>query len=525
MAVVAEFDIGSRPTVHSEVGAVATSQPLAARAAIELLETGGSAADAAVGAAAVLNVVDPRSTSIGGDAFALCWFGDVDAPTALSGTGISSAGLSVDALRAAGFESMPVQGPWAITVPGSVSAWAALLERYGRLELEQVLAPAIRIAEEGFHVTTFIGTEWDRSQGRLTKDEAASDTFLPGGRAPGIGERFANPDLAQTFRRLVSVGLRDMYEGELASAIAATVQAAGGPLTADDLASWRGAEWVEPIQRRYCGVDVYQLPPPGQGIVLLDALALYDSMDTTGFADQDHAVAESLKLAFADAFAYLADPDVSSVPTEALLSGMYIAERRLRIDMSRAAEQTAGKPSDTVFVAVADAEGGACSLIQSLYHGFGSGICVPGKGMLLQNRGAGFVLDEDHPNAAAPKKRPFHTIIPAMLAQDGKFLASFGVVGGYMQPQGQLQIMRNMFEREQDPQEAVDAPRLRVTSGVQLDLEPHYDLAIRADLEARGHAVSTLERFDAGGAQIVMRTDDGFAAASDPRKDGCAIGR
>jgi len=525
MTIVTEFEVGSRPTVRSEVGAVATSQPLAAQAAIELLDAGGSAADAAVGAAAVLNVVDPRSTSIGGDAFAFCWFDDADAPTALSGTGTSSSGLSVHALRAAGFETMPVQGPWAITVPGAASAWEALLARYGRLELEQVLAPAIRTAEQGFHVTPYIGLEWDRSQARLASDDAARATFLPGGRAPQVGERFANPDLARTFRRLVAAGLGDIYHGEVAAAIGAAVQAAGGPLSAADLAEWRGAEWVEPLHRRYQDVDVYQLPPPGQGIVLLEALALYDSMDATTEADEDHAVAEALKLAFADAFAYLADPDVSHVPTEALLSDEYIARRRLQIDMSRASNQTAGNPSDTVFIAVADAEGGACSLIQSLYHGFGSGICVPGAGMLLQNRGAGFRLDEEHPNAAAPKKRPFHTIIPAMLARDGKFLGSFGVVGGYMQPQGQLQILRNLFERGLDPQAAVDAPRLRVTDGCRLDCEPHYDASIVADLEGRGHEVSTLERFDAGGAQLVLRTDDGFAAASDLRKDGCAIGR
>jgi gamma-glutamyltranspeptidase/glutathione hydrolase len=525
MTVAAEFEVGARQTVQSERGAVATSQPLAAQVAIDLLEAGGSAADAAVGAAAVLNVVDPRSTSIGGDAFALCWFGDDAAPTAIAGNGPSSAGLTLDALRAAGHESMPVYGPWAITVPGSVSLWERLLERHGRLELEQVLAPAIRIAEEGFRVTHWIGTEWNRSRGRLENDAAARETFLPGDVAPGPGERFANPGLARSLRRLVSAGLRDMYEGELAAAIGGAVQAAGGPLSADDLARWGGAQWVEPISRSFRGVDVYQLPPPGQGIVTLEALGIYDALAADGEADQDHAVAEALKLGFADAFAYVADPDVSDVPTAALLADAYLAGRAREVDMARARSQSAGRPSDTVYVAVADAEGGACSFIQSLYHGFGSGVCVPGHGMLLQNRGAGFVMEEGHPNVAAPRKRPFHTIIPAMLGRDGRFLASLGVVGGYMQPQGQLQILRNLFQRGMDPQQAIDAPRLRVTNGVKLDLEPHYDPAVAAELESRGHELATLERFDAGGAQLVMRTDDGFAAASDPRKDGCALGR
>lgn len=515
----------TRGTVHGDAGAVATSHPLAARAAIDVLNDGGSAADAAVCAAAVLNVVDPRSTGIGGDAFALCWFGNVSAPTALAGAGVSSSGLSVESLRAARLETMPVHGPWTVTVPGAVSTWDALLTRYGKLGLERVLAPAIRIAEEGFEITPIVAADWARSRSRLAADAEAIATFLPGGAAPAVGERFANPALARSLRRLVTAGPRDLYEGKLAAAIAGAVQAAGGPLTTVDLADWGGAEWVEPIHRRFVDIDVYQLPPPGQGIVLLEALGLYEAVDARTPADEEHVAAEALKLAFCDAFAFLADPAAVAVPTQRLLSDSYLARRSHTIDVLRAGDPGPGPASETVYVAVADADGGACSFIQSLYHGFGSGICVPGTGILLQNRGAGFVADDAHPNRAAPRKRPFHTIMPTLLGRREEFLGCLGVVGGYMQPQGQMQILRALFERGIEPQEAVEAPRMRVSDGRRLDLEAGYDEALADELAARGHVVSTLEGFDAGGAQLVLLTDSGYAGASDPRKDGCAIGR
>jgi gamma-glutamyltranspeptidase/glutathione hydrolase len=504
---------------------VATSHPRAAQAGLDMLDAGGSAADAAVAAAAVLNVVDPRSTGIGGDAFALCWFGDAEAPTALAAAGPAPAAMSVDALRAAGFDAMPGLGPWSITVPGSVSGWAALLDRYGRLGLERVLAPAIDLAEHGFAVTPVVAGEWAANVGRLAHDAAATAAFLPGGRAPRAGERFANPALGATLRRLAAAGPDELYRGALGDAIGAAVTAAGGPLRAEDLAAWAGAEWVEPITLRYRGVDVYELPPPGQGLIALQALALYEAIAPADPADQEHVAAEALKLAFADAQAYVADPDVEAVPTGALLSDRYLAERRAAIDPRRAGDAIAGRPGDTVYVAAVDADGGACSFIQSLYEGFGSGVCVPDTGVLMQNRGSSFVLDDEHPNRPAGGKRPYHTIIPALLARDGEMLGCLGVVGGFMQPQGQLQILRGVLERGLDPQEALDAPRFRVLGGRRLGLEPGFDDGVRAELSARGHELSELGRFEGGGAQLVLRADDGLRGASDRRKDGHAVGR
>jgi gamma-glutamyltranspeptidase/glutathione hydrolase len=518
--------IGSSPpdTVHAESCMVATSHPLAAEAGMKILDAGGGAADAAVAAAAVLNVVDPRSTGIGGDAFALCWPGDDSVPAALAGAGPAPAGMSVESVRAAGYDAMPSLGPWTITVPGSVSAWGALLERYGRLGLEAVLAPAIELAEQGFAVTPFVADEWAANADRLQGDEALA-TFLPGGGAPRAGERFANPALGATLRRIADAGPDAFYRGELAEAIGAAVAAAGGPLRAADLAEWDGATWVEPIQRSFRGIDVYELPPPTQGLVLLEALGIYEALDAEDPVDREHTAIEALKLAFADAHAHIADPEAAAVPTAALLAERYVAQRAAAIDLTRAGDALPGRPSDTVYVAVVDGDGGACSFIQSLYEGFGSGVCVPGTGMLLQNRGGCFVLDEGHPNRPAAGKRPYHTIIPALLARDGRLAGCLGVVGGLMQPQGKLQILRGLFERGLEPQEALDAPRFRALGGRRLGCERGFDPGLRAQLAARGHEICELGRFEAGGAQLVLSGEDGLRGASDRRKDGCALGR
>lgn len=513
----------SRGTARADNGMVATSHPLAAQAGIEMLDAGGSAADAAVAAAAVLNVVDPRSTGIGGDAFALCWIGD--GPTALAGAGPASARLSVDELRSAGFEEMPDVGPWTVTVPGSVSAWEAVLNRYGRLDFERILVPAIRLAEEGVAVAPRIAADWARNADRLGHDDAARRTFLPRGRAPVIGERFANPALASTFRRLAAKGPEEFYRGVLGGAVGSAVRAAGGPLGAEDLAAWTGAEWVQPIRRRYCGVDVYVPPPPGQGIVALQALGIYEKLRCEDRVDEEHGAIEALKLAFADAQACLADPRTEPVPVERLLADDYLAARREQIDATRARVAAPGPASDTVYVAVADRDGGACSFIQSLYEGFGSGICVPDTGVLLQNRGSGFRLDDRHPNRPEPGKRPYHTIMPAMLARDGAFVGCLGVVGGFMQPQGQMQVIREVFDRGLSPQAAVDAPRFRVLGGVTVAFEPGFDPDVVNALADRGHQTAELSAFEAGGAQLVLSDGDGFAGASDGRKDGCAHGR
>ncbi len=504
---------------------VATSHPLAARTAVDVLDQGGSAADAAVGAAAVLTVVDPRSTGIGGDLFAQVWPAGRDAPVGLAAAGPAPAGMTVEALRRAGYAAMPADGPWTVTVPGSVAGWKVLLERFGVLGLDRVLQPAIQIAETGFEVTRYVAEEWLASVGKLEGNPAAAAVYLPGGRAPQAGEGFANPDLAASLRTIAQDGPDQFYKGGTAERIAAAVAQLGGPLRAEDLAAWSGPEWVTPIDVAYRGVRVYQIPPPGQGLITLQALSIYEQADPSDPIDATHAAIEALKLAFADAQAFVADPAHSPVPTETLLSADYLRARAALIDPRRAMNAEPGRPGDTVYVAVADADGGACSLIQSLYEGFGSGVVVDGTGITLQNRGAGFVLDEAHPNRPEPGKRPYHTIIPAMLGRGRAFYGCLGVVGGLMQPQGQVQILQALLDRGLDAQAALDAPRFRVLSGRAVAFEEHYDRATVSQLAARGHEISTLGRFDAGGAQLVLRDDGAFAGASDPRKDGQALGR
>jgi gamma-glutamyltranspeptidase / glutathione hydrolase len=517
--VAASAQIGSDGTVIAATGIVATSHPLAAEAGAQALRDGGSAADAAVAAAAVLAVVEPGSTGVGGDAFALWWGPGDAAPRGLAGAGPAPAGMSIDALRAAGHDAMPAAGPWSVTVPGSVSLWERLLEAHGRLEPTRVLAPAIDLAEQGFAVTPVIAGEWAAGASRLAVDARAR--FLPGGRAPAAGERFANPALGTVLRRIAEDGAAAFYTGPVAEALGSAIRDAGGPLGAEDLAAFRGATWVEPIQSRFRDVDVYQLPPPGQGLVTLQALGIYERL---GGADEEHALVEALKAAFADGAAYIADPDHAHVPVEALLAGRYLDRRAAEIDPARAAVAVAGRPGDTVYVAVADADGGACSFIQSLYDGFGSGL--EAMGVLLQNRGNGFVLEPEHPNRPEPGKRPYHTIIPAMLARDGRLAGVLGVVGGFMQPQGQVQVLRALLDRGLGPQAALDAPRLRIEGGLRVDLEDGFDAGAAEALRARGHDVGRLESGSAGGAQLVLvREDGGFAGASERRKDGRAVAR
>jgi gamma-glutamyltranspeptidase/glutathione hydrolase len=517
-------------TTAAERGMVATSHPLAARAGVDVLGAGGTAADAAVAAAAVLCVVDPRSTGIGGDAFALHWARGAREPLALAGAGPAPAGLTPEALTAAGFAAMPQLGPWAVTIPGAVSAWETLLARCGRLGLDRVLAPAIALAQDGFAVTPIVADEWAASAHRLEHDAAAGALLLPGGRPPAAGDRWANPELAAVLREIASGGADAFYRGRTAELIGAAVERAGGALRAADLADWKGAEWVTPLRRRFRDVEVFELPPPGQGLVVLEALGIFEALDfpapldSSARADEEHAAIESIKLAFADAARYIADPDVESVPTGMLLSDGYLARRRAQLDMTAAGVAEAGAVSDTVYISAVDGEGGACSFIQSLYEGFGSGVAVPGTGIVLQNRGSNFVLEPGHPNRVAPGKRPYHTIIPAILGRDGRFCGCLGVVGGYMQPQGQMQILRHLLDHGMGVQAAIDAPRVRFTRGREIAVEPGFNPDVVAELARRGHVIGELDRFSAGGAQAILRDGDRLRGASDPRKDGVALG-
>jgi gamma-glutamyltranspeptidase/glutathione hydrolase len=501
---------------------IATSHPLAVEAGLEMMEAGGNTADAAVAAAAVLTVVDPRSTGIGGDGFALYWRDGMARPVGMASGGPAPSGLSVKALRNAGFEVMPEDGPWSVTVPGVVAGWKHLLDRFGTVSLDRALAFAISVAEQGFEVTTTIANDWNDSIEKLSRYSYSAEVYLRDGRAPRAGEHITNPELATSLRAIATEGPRVFYEGWIAERIEAAVRDAGGPLRAADLSDWAGPRWVSPISAAYRGVDVFEMPPPNHGVLALQALKLYEGVTTESPGDEEHAAIESLKLAFADAGSYVADPDFYSVPLDGLLDVGYLAQRRSLIDMDKAMIAEAGSPGDTVYLAVMKGNEG-CSFIQSVYADFGSAVGVPGTGIILQNRGAGFVLSDDHPNRPEPGKRPYHTIIPAMLGRDGLW-GCFGVVGGFMQPQGHLQVLRNLLDRGQDPASAVGSPRFRVLGGRAVAFEPAFDRDVVRALESRGHEAEELSGYEAGGGQLIVRTEDGFVGGSDPRKDGMVGG-
>ena len=502
------------------VGMIATSHPLAAEAGRAILAKGGTAADAAVAAAAVLTVVDPRSTGLGGDLFCLYWKAGAHAPVGLEAAGIGPEALTLESVRAAGFESMPRSGPWSVTVPGAPAGWETLVSRHGSLGLDVILDDAIRYAREGVEIREVIAKEWLPNADKLRRDEYAARVFLPGGRPPTVGQTVANLDLAETLDTFAREGAAPFYTGAIAAAIAEAVTNAGGVLSADDLAAWGGPTWVSPISTRFRGVDVFEMPPPGQGVVALESLALYGGFQAGDAGLDDHRLVECLKAAIDDAAAVVADPLFCGDRTGDLLDPAYLDRRRAAMGEQASQARTASTSTDTVYVAVVDAAGNACSLIQSLYEGFGSGVGVPGTGLVLQNRASGFTLADGHPNRPEPRKRPFHTIIPAVLGRAGEFFGCLGVVGGYMQPQGQAQILRNVLDRGMSAQEAVDAPRLRVFAGTEVQLEPGFDLRVAAELAGRGHHLADLPRFECGGAQLILAGADGLQGGSDFRKGG-----
>lgn len=518
-------------TVYGTRGAAATSHPLAAQAGEELLREGGTAVDAAVGMAAALTVVEPTSNGIGSDAFALVWAeGKLHG---LNGSGRSPAGLTPETLRSAGHETMPVRGWWPVTVPGAPAAWADLHRRFGRLPFARVLAPAIRLAEAGHPVAPVVAFYWARAAegfAALRDPEIAGwkTTFAPGGRGPAVGERVRLPDHARTLERLAASACRDFYEGELAAAVDAFAAETGGLLRAADLAAHR-SEWVHPLSVRYRGAEVWELPPNGQGIVALAALGMLEGLPPGRAWDDPagvHASVEAVKLAFADAQRHVADPPHMILEPVALLDPEYLARRRGEIG-SRAEVRATGLPrtGGTVFLVAADADGMMVSLIQSNYMGFGSGVVVPGTGIALQNRGAGFDLEPGHPNVVGPGKRPFHTIIPGFLTRDGAPWGPFGVMGGHMQPQAHVQVVRALVDFGLPPQTALDLPRWRWTWDLDVDLETGWPRETTETLAARGHRLqSAAEAGPFGRGQIILREADGvLAAGSDRRADGQAL--
>jgi gamma-glutamyltranspeptidase / glutathione hydrolase len=506
---------------------VATSQPLAAQAGLDALRQGGNAVDAAVATAMALTVVEPTSNGIGGDAFAIV--ADADGSIhGLNASGRAPAGLDAD--RLLGLAAMPLHGWDAVTVPGAVSAWAALVERFGRLDLETLAQPAIRYAREGYPVSPITAAAWRHAESTFAGREDFAAAFLPGGRAPRAGERFALPDAAATLELIAASGGAAFYTGELAERMAGHAAATGGTLTVDDLAAHR-VEWVGTITLAHRDRIVHEIPPNGQGIAALIALGLLARTDVERHHPDSpeavHLQVEAMKLAFADAHAHVADPDRMAVSPEALLDDAYLDERAALIDPRRAGDPGHGTPphGGTVYLAAADDEGRMVSFIQSNYYGFGSGVVVPGTGIALQNRGAGFTTAAGHPNAVAPRRRPFHTIIPALTERDGRPELAFGVMGGPMQPQGHVQVLSRMVDHDANPQAASDAPRWRVEVGRALALEEGVPDATAAALAEQGHDLTRDQGMGGfGGAQLVQRLGDAWLAGSDHRKDGQAVG-
>ncbi len=521
-----------RSTVYAPNGAVATSAPLATSAALRVLEDGGNAFDAAVVAAAVLNVVEPHMTGVGGDMFALFWSADEGRLRGLDASGKGGALLDADRLVAEGHERMPGSGPMSVTVPGALSGWAALLDEYGTLSLAQALAPAIRIASDGFPVTPIIARQWSEQAEKLKRDPGSAAAYLiDGERGPRAGEWMANPDLARTFETIAAEGPGALYGGQVGRRIAEGLQQLGGFLTVEDFASHR-PRWVEPLSIRFRDYTIWELPPAGQGVAALQMLGIVEPMEieSMGFASADylHLMIETKKLAYEDLRRYVADPEYMTTPVEHLLSEGYLAERRQLLDPRLATDReeapAAAQASETIYLSVADRHGNMVSFINSVFGYFGAGVVVPGTGVMLQNRGGGFTLEAGHPNRAAAGKRPFHTIIPGFVTKDGEPYMAFGLMGGAMQPQGHAQMLINMLVFGQDPQEAIDAPRFRHLSGRRVAIEPGVPDEVLDELRRRGHELVDPSGVAFGGAQLVLRLPRGWAAASDPRKDGHAAG-
>jgi gamma-glutamyltranspeptidase / glutathione hydrolase len=527
---------GGAPTGGAvKTGAVATSQRLASEAGASILREGGNAADAAVAAAAALNLTEPMSTGLGGDMFALFYDSKTRAVTALNGSGRAPAALSIDLLRRQGLDPLPTYHAHTVTVPGACAGWCDLIAKHGTLPMSRILAPAIRMAEEGFPVAAWSAHGWAGGRSQL-KGPGVRDMLLDG-RPPKEGQTFRNLALARTLRAIAAGGKDAYYRGDVGKAVVAALKAAGGVMTAEDLASHEST-WVDPIHTTYRGMKVWECPPNGQGITALIALNILEGFDLKGQdpmgADRWHLLIEAMRVAFADTRWYVADPQKAKVPIAELLSKEYAEKRRGLIDPKRAkVDVHRGSPvagSDTVYFCAVDGQGNACSFINSNYMGFGTGIVPEGCGFTLQNRGACFVTDPAHPNALAPRKRPYHTIIPGMMTRaDGSLYAPFGVMGGFMQPQGHVQVAVGIVDDGLEPQPVLDRPRFCINpvdgAESRVNLEAGLPAATVTALRDRGHAVvagvSGYSRGLFGRGQVVRWNGDGtLTSGSDPRADG-----
>jgi len=517
---------------------VASSQPLASEAGIRILKQGGNAADAAVATAAALNVTEPCSTGIGGDCFCLYYDNKTKAVSGINASGRAPEELNIEVLAELGIsESLPPHSIHTITIPGAAAGWVDTVEKFGSLSLEEILMPAIQLAEEGFPVAPFTARAWSRSVSLIKKGPYGEEMLLKG-KAPKEGEIMKNPTLAQTFRTLAEQGKAGFYEGRIAEAIVDLIQSMGGKMSLEDLQN-HYSTFDDPISTNYRGVEVYEIPPNGQGITALIALNILEEFNIKNMEHSSvnhlHTMIEVMRIAFADTRWYVADPDVVHVPIEELISKEYAANRRKLIDPLKATlDVQKGSPtssSNTVYFSIADGEGNACSFINSNYMGFGTGLIPKECGFTLQNRGANFSLNPDHPNCLAPKKRPYHTIIPGMATENKELYASFGVMGGFNQPQGHVQVLLNLIDFNMNPQEALNRPRFSIidgTSGGEVALEEGIEDSVMNTLRQMGHTIvptSGLARTIFGRGQIITRNPENgvLCGGTSPRADGIVI--
>jgi gamma-glutamyltranspeptidase/glutathione hydrolase len=505
---------------------VATSQPLAAQAGLSMIQRGGNAVDAVLATAITLTVVEPTSNGIGSDAFCILW--DGQKLHGLNASGRSPAGWVADRFK--GKSAMPTRGWDAVTVPGAVSAWVALSERFGKLPFADLFEPAIRYASDGYMVSPTIARLWAKQVPDLRDVPGFAEHFMPRGRAPEPGEKFTAPAHAKTLRRIAETTGRAFYTGDLAEALAAHSRQNGGVMTLEDLAA-HTVDWVEPLAQDYRGYTLHEIPPNTQGIAAQIALGILEGFDLASLpvdsADSLHLQIEAMKLAFADIYEHVSDAATMRVKNEDLLDKEYLRSRARLIDMKKARSPRHGTPGrgGTVYLTAADASGMMVSYIQSNYMGFGSGVVA--NGISLQNRGYGFVLKPGHVNVVAPRKRPFQTIIPAFVTRGGKPVMSYGVMGGSMQAQGHAQVMVRLADYRQNPQAASDAPRWRIAEGsADINVEQGVPADVIKDLERRGHPMVQADRWstDFGRAQLIYKMDDGYLGASERRTDGQAVG-
>jgi len=532
----------TRSEVISQNGMVATSHPLASQIGVDILQNGGNAIDAAIAANAALGLMEPTGNGIGGDLFAIVWIENEKKLYGLNASGRSPEDLSLEYFKENDFKSIPAYGPLPVSVPGCVDGWFELHEKFGKIKMRDILSPTIKYAEDGFPVSELVSYYMKNASNNFKEYPNFKETYYINDSTPKKGQIFKNPDLAKTLRVIAKKGKKGFYEGEVANSIANFIQDQGGFLSYDDLKNHK-SEWIDPVSTNYRGYDVWELPPNGQGIAALQILNLLEAYNIKsmgfGSADYIHHFVEAKKIAFADRAKYYADMDFNKIPVEYLISKEYADIRRKEISSENAAKRVLPgniENGDTIYLTTADSEGNMVSLIQSNYRGMGSGMIPTGLGFMLQDRGELFSLDQNHFNVYAPKKRPFHTIIPAFITKDGKPFVSFGLMGGAMQPQGHAQIVINIVDFDMNLQEAGDAPRIRhqsdqqptggnMTDGGELALESGFDYKQVRELMKKGHKI-IYDLGSFGGYQAIMidYINKVYYGASESRKDGNAIG-